>query len=77
MNKIIMSLGTAMFLLVGGSSLVSCDGSEESVTKPESKTEEAHAHKHYQCPMKCEKDKVYGAEGKCPVCKMDLKEIEA
>jgi hypothetical protein len=65
-----------MFLFIGGISLTSCSNSG-SATKPESKTEEAHAHKHYQCPMKCEKDKVYGAEGKCPVCKMDLKEIEA
>ena len=29
----------------------------------------------YQCPMNCEEGKTYKAEGKCPVCKMDLKEI--
>jgi protein SCO1/2 len=27
----------------------------------------------FQCPMKCEGDKVYKEEGTCPVCKMDLK----
>lgn len=27
----------------------------------------------YQCPMKCEAEKTYEAEGTCPVCKMDLK----
>ena len=27
----------------------------------------------YQCPMKCEAEKTYNAEGSCPVCKMDLK----
>jgi hypothetical protein len=27
----------------------------------------------YQCPMECEKDKTYDKEGKCPVCKMNLK----
>jgi protein SCO1/2 len=27
----------------------------------------------YQCPMKCEVEKTYQAEGACPVCKMDLK----
>lgn len=28
----------------------------------------------YQCPMKCEGDKVYSKAGKCPVCNMNLKE---
>ncbi|QVY66453.1 SCO family protein [Polaribacter sp. Q13] len=27
----------------------------------------------YQCPMKCEGDKVYAAEGSCPVCEMKLR----
>ena len=30
----------------------------------------------YQCPMKCEGDKTYEEEGACPMCKMDLKQIE-
>ena len=30
----------------------------------------------YQCPMKCEEEKTYTEEGACPVCKMDLKEVE-
>ncbi len=30
---------------------------------------------HYQCPMKCEGVKTYTDKGKCPLCKMDLKEI--
>ena len=29
----------------------------------------------YQCPMKCEGDKVYQGNGSCPVCKMDLKPL--
>lgn len=29
----------------------------------------------YQCPMKCEGEKVYTSEGSCVVCKMDLKPI--
>lgn len=28
--------------------------------------------KGYQCPMKCEGDKVYDSSGNCPVCKMKL-----
>ncbi len=30
----------------------------------------------FQCPMKCEGDKTYTEEGKCPKCKMELKKIE-
>ena len=30
----------------------------------------------YQCPMQCEGDKTYDDVGSCPVCKMDLKQIE-
>lgn len=29
----------------------------------------------YQCPMKCEGDKMYAEKGTCPVCKMDLELI--
>ncbi len=29
----------------------------------------------YQCPMKCEGEKLYHNPGSCPVCKMDLKEV--
>ena len=44
---------------------------------------EAHEHSDsdavaavYQCPMKCEGEKTYDEKGSCPVCKMDIKEIE-
>ena len=30
----------------------------------------------YECPMHCEGDKTYDQPGNCPVCKMDLKEVE-
>lgn len=30
--------------------------------------------KTYYCPMKCEGEKTYSKAGKCPVCKMNLKE---
>lgn len=29
----------------------------------------------YQCPMKCEGEKIYHKEGSCPICKMDLRPI--
>ena len=31
----------------------------------------------YQCPMQCEGDKTYNDLESCPVCKMDLKRVEA
>ncbi len=30
----------------------------------------------YICPMKCEGDKTYPQDGKCPVCGMNLKEVK-
>ena len=34
------------------------------------------AEAHYQCPMKCEEDKTYDKPGNCPVCKMELEEVD-
>ena len=31
----------------------------------------------YQCPMDCEKGKTYDEPGQCPVCKMDIKEVDS
>ena len=31
----------------------------------------------YQCPMKCEGDKTYSEEGKCPECNMALKKVKS
>jgi len=31
---------------------------------------------HYQCPMKCEEEKTYHKNGKCPVCKMQLQVVK-
>ena len=31
---------------------------------------------NYQCPMDCEGGKTYEEAGACPVCKMDLAEVE-
>ncbi|MEE9407441.1 MAG: SCO family protein [Polaribacter sp.] len=37
------------------------------------KTTKVTAKVGYQCPMKCEAEKVYLEKGTCPVCKMDLR----
>ncbi|WP_218598954.1 SCO family protein [Polaribacter sp. NJDZ03] len=52
-----------LLLVVTATLLSSCN----SPTSKESSKEE------YQCPMKCEGDKVYAEEGVCPVCEMKLR----
>jgi hypothetical protein len=36
----------------------------------------AEMHAQYQCPMKCEGDKMYDEPGNCPACGMEMKEVE-
>lgn len=45
----------------------------------ENKTEETQQTENamYQCPMKCEGDKMYDKPGQCPVCNMDLQKVES
>ncbi|AUC86616.1 SCO family protein [Polaribacter sp. ALD11] len=54
---------TYILLIVTVTLFVSCD---KKAVKESSKVE-------YQCPMKCEGEKVYSEKGICPVCEMDLK----
>lgn len=56
-----------VLLIVTTSLLSSCNKSKTKESEAEVVT--------YQCPMKCEGDKVYLEEGSCPVCKMDLKPV--
>jgi hypothetical protein len=62
-------LTIAAFLLTAIMAMASC-GNKNSVSKME-KTEPTE-NVMYQCPMKCEGDKMYSKMGICPVCKMDL-----
>jgi Heavy metal binding domain len=71
MKKFISGFAVICLLTV---SLVSCSSStdkkQDGTTTP---TQEASL---YQCPMQCEGDKTYDKPGKCPVCGMDLKQVE-
>lgn len=64
---------TATFLLTVTMFMTSC-GSNTS----ENKTEKTEQTKNtlYQCPMKCEGEKMYDKPGQCPVCNMDLVKVE-
>ena len=70
-------------LFIAGSTIISACGNSETKHNEEMShdenmemTDEHAEHAHYQCPMKCEGEKMYEELGSCPVCKMDLKEIE-
>ena len=57
--------------LVLSASIMSCSNSNEDATSNQTVIE----HTDYQCPMKCEGDKVYPKERSCPICNMDLVEV--
>jgi protein SCO1/2 len=56
-----------LLLTVTTALLSSCNKSTAKETETDAVT--------YQCPMKCEGDKVYVEKGTCPVCKMDLRPV--
>ena len=79
MKKQMLKFGAAMFIVAASFAITSCGGEDDKKKddKKEEKSGEKHeAHASYQCPMKCEGEKTYDAEGKCPTCGMDLEEIE-
>ncbi|MBS4040873.1 MAG: hypothetical protein KGZ81_09785 [Flavobacteriales bacterium] len=60
---------TAALLLTAVMFMASCESkTSENKTDKTEQTENAM----YQCPMKCEGEKMYEEKGTCPVCKMDL-----
>lgn len=67
---------TTAFLLTTVIFMTSC-GNNTSESKKENTTTEQTANAMYQCPMKCEGEKMYDKPGSCPVCNMDLKKVEA
>jgi len=66
---------TAALLLTTTMFITSC-GSNNSETKTEKAATEESATAQYQCPMKCEGEKMYDKPGSCPVCNMDLEKVE-
>lgn len=56
--------------------IVSCGKKEKTDATIETTSEHEHA-VAYHCPMDCEKGKTYDKAGTCPVCEMDLVEIES
>ncbi|MFP5436733.1 MAG: heavy metal-binding domain-containing protein [Bacteroidia bacterium] len=71
--KIILVLIVAAVI---GLSTISCGNKEEKTLVDDPKEhlhKDADLHKlAYECPMNCEKGKVYEKQGNCPVCNMKL-----
>jgi hypothetical protein len=51
-------------------------GHEDSHQHNHQHEEHLQLNKGFQCPMKCEGDKVYASLGNCPVCNMKLVSLE-
>jgi len=67
---------TAALLFTAVMFFASC-GNKTSESKKEPTTTEQTANAMYQCPMKCEGEKMYDKPGSCPVCNMDLEKVES
>ena len=64
------------FLLVITIALFSFNAVSAQATKKKAPVK-AKTAMHYRCPMKCEGDKTYHKNGKCPVCDMQMKSVKA
>ena len=82
MKKTILTITTAALLVIASVTFVGCENSEKGNNPAVHEHVEGEEHNHnnaeekYQCPMKCEEDKVYEEAVQCPVCGMDLVEVE-
>ncbi len=74
MKKQILAIGAIVLFAFGSTLFVSCNNSEHH----DGEHMEHHDGEHamYQCPMKCEGDKMYEEPGQCPQCGMDLEEVK-
>ncbi len=77
--KILFGFVLPLFVI----SIVSCNNSKNTKINNQNVLEEVQKDTiniteektQYQCPMKCEGEKIYHEPGDCPRCKMDLEEI--
>jgi transcription initiation factor IIE alpha subunit len=69
MNKLKM-------LFVMTTAIFSFSQVDAQTTKKKGKMKKETAAMHYQCPMKCEGEKTYHKNGKCPVCNMQMKPVK-
>lgn len=73
--KQLLKFPTVLILVFCATLMVSCKDHKES------HDHDGDGHNHskemaYACPMDCEDGKTYKEMGSCPVCKMDLKQVE-
>ncbi len=75
MKKLILTLAIGVFF-IAFSNAQSTLSVAKKATKTECATKKGDTVTVYQCPMDCEKGKVYKKEGKCPKCSMELKAVK-
>ena len=64
-------------ILLMAIAIFSFTAADAQTSKKKYKTKKAKTAMHYQCPMKCEGEKTYHKNGKCPVCGMQMKPVKA
>ena len=57
--------------------IFSFSAADAQISKKKIKTKKEKSAMHYQCPMKCEGEKTYHKNGKCPDCGMQMKPVKA
>ena len=67
----------AKYLLMAFIALCLSASLNAQTKKTKIKTKKEKTAMHYQCPMKCEGEKTYHKNGKCPVCGMQMKPVKA
>lgn len=72
-KKSIRQLLTIMVTVIA---LQACNQNNKAKKEVNGEQVKEIAHADYQCPMECEKGKVYHEPGKCPVCEMELAKVE-
>ena len=73
------SLSLSLLLLIFTMLVFNACAEKKSEKEPEKVEENIEGKSDmvaYQCPMDCEEGKTYHEAGSCPVCKMDLKEVD-
>ncbi len=74
MKKLILTLAIGIFFVAFGNAQTTVSVAKKAVKK-EYTVKGNDAVTGYQCPMDCEKGKIYKDKGECPKCGMELKAI--
>lgn len=72
MKKLFILSALSLIVIV----LIASCGNQTPESKKEGSTTEQAANAKYQCPIKCEGEKMHDKPGQCPKCNMNLQQVE-